>query len=303
MKSYLAKLADRATQANVQVPSSMHSRKVFDPFEDTSPPQSPLPSTEFTKSERMTREHDGFAPSQLSQTVQAESNLAHFQPLEKPHPEDMERSARSLSSPVSHVPPSQRMLDNEPGAQERISLTAPQVTRQEGTNRQANTSRDESLEPDQAPKSATVPETLKRSDEATKRLQGENPFNDEQLAQMEGEQSILLSKADDFMRRLTEHWRSPKTASEDNVEPGSESMPMTTPHQDESPRLQPTRSVERIPERESARPSLVIGKLTVEVLPPTPPSTAPVQQVVVVRGARWGGSNIHSSRRFGLGQF
>ena len=54
MKSYWPELADRATEQTYKLPSSMHSRKVFDPFEDTSPPQSPLPSTEFTKSERMT---------------------------------------------------------------------------------------------------------------------------------------------------------------------------------------------------------------------------------------------------------
>jgi hypothetical protein len=120
---------------------------------------------------------------------------------------------------------------------------------------------------------------------------------------MEDEQSSLLRKADDFMQRLTEHLRAPQSASEEIVEAGSQSQATIAPRQDAAPRLLPARSGEPIPERESARPSLVIGKLTVEILPPAPPSIAPLQQVVVVRDVQRGGSGIHSSRRFGLGQF
>lgn len=286
MKSYFAKLADRATHATLQVLSGVHSGKAPDPFEDAAPPQRPLPSADFAESERMTRKQDGFAPGRLFPTVPAESDL--------------------LPSPVSNGPPMHRIPGSEQGAQEQIAPAPPQVTRREATKRQANTTAAESSAPAQPPESGTARGTSARPDEETRRREGKKPSDDEQTAEGEDERSFLLHQADDFMRRLIERSHAPKTGSEDADAGGSDSVAAATPHplrHEESPQLQPARSAERISERESARPSLVIGKLMVEVMPPAPPPTAPVQRVVVVRGTRREGGTLYSSRRFGLGQF
>jgi hypothetical protein len=302
MTGYFAKLAARATQLAVKAPVGMPSRKVYNPFEDSAPAPGPLPSTEHAENEPMTRENEGFAQSLRSRTVQAESRPRRSQTFEQQKPEAGDDSARPRPSTAVQIEPFQRVLDSNPGGEEPHPSRPLSTTRQETTSPQAHPSRVGLLDQDQPPESTTVRATPKRPNEGTQHREAEQPSKDEQPIQME-EQSILLSKADDFMRRLTEHWRAPETASRDGFEGGSERIPTTAPHRDESPRLHPTRAGEQVAERESPRPSLVIGKLTVEVLPPAPPSTASGQKVVVVRGARRGGSNILSSRRFGLGQF
>jgi hypothetical protein len=299
MKSYFAKLADRATQANPQAPSSVQSRKAFDPFEITSPPQSPLPPIEAARAAGMPGNHSS---SLASQTVQAENKLPHFHALEKQQFEAAQAAEPPPSSLASHIT-SGNLLNAAPGAKDRSLPTPEQEARQEAGIRQANPSTREPSQPEKPPESATLQLTPKQSEDAIKPLEGENSGNDGQRAHMEDEQSSLLRKADDFMQRLTEHLRAPQSASEEIVEAGSQSQATIAPRQDAAPRLLPARSGEPIPERESARPSLVIGKLTVEILPPAPPSIAPLQQVVVVRDVQRGGSGIHSSRRFGLGQF
>ena len=70
-----------------------------------------------------------------------------------------------------------------------------------------------------------------------------------------------------------------------------------------SSRLQPVAKPHQLPELPAEQPSLVIGKLTVEVMP-TPRPVAPSRRVVVVRGGDSSRrQSIHSSQRFGLGQF
>jgi hypothetical protein len=118
-------------------------------------------------------------------------------------------------------------------------------------------------------------------------VSSEEDRDETRLEEIQQEQRQLLRKADLFMERLF----NARSASD---EERRRELPALTPPLQTRRRIEPDR----------APPSLVIGKLTVEVTPPAPPATAPAQQqVVVVREGDGSRSSFHSSRRFGLSQF
>lgn len=144
-------------------------------------------------------------------------------------------------------------------------------------------------------------ETHESGEANTKRIAD----NDERLAEIEREQGILLRKSDAFMRSLLGPREAPTKRHDVESE---ESEPRVSSRREESEqpkqsRLQPSPPAPR--EREpDDHPSLVIGSLTVEVVPPAPaPPVTPRREVVIVRGAPTVRSAVPSSRRFGLGQF
>jgi hypothetical protein len=118
----------------------------------------------------------------------------------------------------------------------------------------------------------------------------------------ETDQSVLLRKMDAFMESMFRRRSEPEVERdiEQEIEgprPKSQSVP-------EAPmRLQPLPRSPQVVEPAEEQSSLVIEKLTVEVVPPAPPPVQSQRQVVVVREARGERRVVPSSRRFGLSQF
>jgi hypothetical protein len=286
MKSYFAKLAVRATLANVPAPSAVYTAEVSDPFEVTSPPQSPLPPSESSNDSRSAHEPGGFALSPPSQETRLDSTRPVVETHKRALPETPTSSATLLPNFPAHISSSDRAVDDSAEAvlqadSARVALLTP-IQVSESSLRQSNTT---------------------SADEATKRSATETASTEERLADLEQEQSVLLRKADAFMGQLLNRRKQSPPAPE--VKTVGELPSTLKPNLQPQPanRAQPIRSAPRPSGQDSDRPSLVIGKLTVEVIPPTPAPVAPQPQVVVVRGARSRGNGPPSGRRFGLGQF
>ena len=296
MKSYFAKLAARATLANAPVPSSVPTSTTQDPFESatdvnaaSSPrsfaqPTNTFDSLQSSRSQPLTRSFEN--PRSRSEETSVEGT----------QPNEEQRDSLSDSTPlvpnVQSAPrPSQELT---PVAQETVS-------HQE--------SHELKIESDQTPSllvkkesdiSSLTPTTSREIRESKTASEADT---EEQLAELKHDQSVLLRKADAFMTQLLERRSTlaPREQDDDEDEEQKSSKPAL---REEVTRLQPTQRAAPLTEVADEQPSLVIGKLTVEVTPPPPPAVTPPRQVVVVRGrgsARHGG--VQSSQRFGLGQF
>ena len=105
------------------------------------------------------------------------------------------------------------------------------------------------------------------------------------------------------MNALFARRTAPQAPVSNKEQEQSEPAPQIVTARESPSRLQPAAKPRQPPEPPPEQPSLVIGKLTVEVVPPPSPVT-PRREVVVVRaGSNSRPASIHSSQRFGLGQF
>jgi len=136
------------------------------------------------------------------------------------------------------------------------------------------------------------------------RRESSQPEINAPLVEDDREQAVLLRKADAFMAALLDR-RTEESSTRDQNQQITELPQRHEIVREPAPaRLQPAPVAARPIESADESPSLVIGKLTVEVLPPPPPPIAPSRQVIVVRGDRNARTHaIRSSQRFGLGQF
>jgi hypothetical protein len=121
------------------------------------------------------------------------------------------------------------------------------------------------------------------------------------LAEIQSEHSLLLRRADAFMDQLFHRNSRPASENDSSTELKMTSGQVSEPGQTQ--RLQPPLANTQTFEQESDQPSLVIGNLMIEVVPPVPAPAAPRPPLVVVRGSGRGRNGVPSSRRFGLGQF
>jgi len=146
----------------------------------------------------------------------------------------------------------------------------------------------------------TAPTNLKKS-ESSQPLD-DSEVND-RLSTVEKEQMILLRKADTFMaglfaRRSTQEPESEETAKENQVRP-RESKSLAQP----PTRLKPTPTPAQVSEPAEEEPSLVIERLSVEVVPPAAPVMTPQRQVVVIGGGRRTSAEMPSAHRFGFSRY
>jgi hypothetical protein len=141
----------------------------------------------------------------------------------------------------------------------------------------------------------------RRESETNDKSEAQSAAFKESLDEMRDEQAVLLHKADTFMEQLFANRAQPviKPENEDESEP---SFVVRNKTEEPAARLSPPTPAPRAPEPVEDRPGLVIGQLTVEVVPPQPPP-APPAPVIVVRSGGGNRSSVLSSRRFGLGQF
>ena len=269
MKSYFAKLAARATLANAPISHAEPVRKT-DPFEETTLIQpSPLAPARPVLS---TEDPDRSVTSQTSPPA----------PLSLPGPSDT-RDARTLKLRETLPPrPLVPSIERETATDLPQPVTAP---------RESVTQ----LIPEARPPLAPLPaagddQNTQQSNDAS-----------EDFAELQREQSLLLRKADDFMTRILRHRAEPVHRNEHDTE-------LPPPPAKREPELErPARLVlaplRPVVEPDSEPPALLIGTLTVEVMPPQPQPAASPSQVVVVRETRSPRTAVPSSRRFGLGQF
>lgn len=294
MKSYFAKLAARATLANAPPPPST-TKPTPDPFENVSAPDTPTPTQSASVSSRSVDrllETDRSEPSGNINNTSSSNTTGADVRIES------ETLRPKLTPPATRADYVQSVSDYTAEAEERRNKneTQPQGRRLQFEERTAFEPAQEqsTLKPTPA---SVVPAEVKKSD-TTDELS-----TVERLEEIQSEQAALLRKADAFMNVLFD--RGPDARTTEEKRDQERPAPVVKPEivREPSSRLQPVAKSHQLPELPTEQPSLVIGKLTVEVMP-TPPPVAPRRQVVVVRsGESSRRSSIHSSQRFGLGQF
>ena len=289
MKSYFSKLADRATLANVPAVSAVYAPRVSDPFESESPQQIQPP------------------PEQNSRRVQSVPDapgVVLSAPLEDAQTDRM-RPVVEKQKHTSELPTEVQTLQPKP--QDDLHVNERRLTEESSVESQRSaTSKEDATRETESPGALTlVPrEAPELSELATKESLPEDgsEITDNRIADIEREQAVLLRKADMFMSNLLEPRRepTPKNEIKDNAEA---STPITRIEKEPVNRLEPVKRMPPSTTQEAEGPSLVIGKLTVEVTPSTPTAAVAPPQRTIVRGSRSRGFGANSSRRFGLGQF
>ena len=282
MNSYFAKLALRAAAGNAATRFAVPTpTKAGDPFEEvsarvpTSRPESERPA------QRIEAVDFGFSTPQTKVPIEAIPSMETSRPEQQPdrgpgefptrgERETIEKAPQQITKPIPPLLSHQVLQrdNSEPGM--RTSTLAPPIVEAVGSSEAVPP-----LFPEQAP-------VLKR------------------LTNLEDEQEILLRKADAFMGSLLERRKA--------AFPEPESEPENVPTSPDLLRSSPAKPIHPHPavlpvrlQDDADQPSLVIGKLTVEVVPAAP--TPRVQPVVVANKARSRNVAFPSSRRFGLGQF
>jgi hypothetical protein len=288
MKSYFAKLAARATLTNVTATAAVNATDVADPFEQTSLSQPLSATAEALKSDRSGNEPEKVHQQSEVFTTPAPDSWNHATTLLPKLPSALSLAERTSNS-LSDIPRSKTA-----GVERQTEQTERQTTE--------SGSRGEAL-PQLTPSVAiSLPHSPMTSDEAGNPPVNETDDNQAQLADLQREQTMLLRKADVFMERLFDRRSQSEVKEEIDSRNESRSTVRTNAEPDQVPRLQPSPPAPREPEPDD-RPSLVIGSLTVEVVPQAPPPVTPEREVVIVQAARNVGSPVPSSRRFGLAQF
>ena len=277
MKSYFAKLADRATLGNAFDSSVITPKRL---------------SVEEQRDEELAEQEIGLL-TETTQTRHLPTSVERNLPRA-----DREQSVPSSFPDPLAVPPHVNYEEVRP------VRMAPDLF--EPTTEVQPTFSDEiySIVPDIPIK--TTPSTSVVNVEPRKTDRKEQPTNNEgsvvdsvRLAAVERDQAELMRRADLFMNSLLNHQPPPidrpqETKAANKVDDrGSQAHPAAT--------LAP-KSATRKETEQSETSSLVIGKLTVEVTP-TVPQPVPQSKVIVVREGGRGRDVGHSSRRFGIGQF
>ncbi len=292
MKSYFAKLAARATLANVPVSSPATSTNLKDPFDDTATVVSPSSPQNVVPESRTSDRHVETSSVQLP--PMKENDTSHVETVTS----DLRYEATTPThSPVVQEQTLEKSGSRIPAESDPFGQSDRQETRSEVRSTVEKSER--ILEPMIIPRESQSPASPEKKETKA------NSESDVHVrsAEDEREQSVLLQKADAFMKALFER-RSEERPDRDSANETKEPAALEGTFRDRTvARLEPAPVAAR-PTESSESPSLVIGKLTVEVMPPAPPPIAPARQVIVIRGDRSArGHSIGSSQRFGLGQF
>ena len=296
MKSYFAKLAARATLANVPVSSPINAKKMPEPFEESS--ASTIPSTSFQAPGRIRSADETPRSSPSPRRVQTEKINTQSQTLETRLPEITEHRP---ASPFSDSRRTDTLTERDA---ERKLVPASTETDGRPVLKHDNVPARLPTAPQPISTVAASPVQIEKRgpDGADDSDFAETLIANEQLAEIQREQSVLLHKADEFMERV--FVRSKESTDREIETDELRNEPATRRSTvDESTRLQPRPRAAPPTEQVDERPGLVIGKLIVEVTPPPPAPVVPQQKIVVVRGNRSVRTVLPSSRRFGLGQF
>ena len=289
MKSYFAKLADRATLANVPAVSAVYAPRVSDPFESDSPQQIQRPPEQ--NSQRVQPVPD--APGVVLSSPPEDAQTDRIRPVVETHkrPSELPSEVQTLQpKPQDDLHVSERGIKEESSVESQRSATSKEAATQETESPKALT-----LVPREAPELSELATKESLPEDRTE-------IADNRIADIEREQAALLRKADMFMSNLLEARREPTSKNETNDNEKA-STPISRIEREPVNRLEPVQRIPPPTTPEAEGPSLVIGKLTVEVTPSTPTAAVAPPQRTIVRGSRSRGFGANSSRRFGLGQF
>ena len=290
MKSYFAKLAARATLPNAP-PAPSRAIPMNDPFENVSTAGIPPAPENVSSSEGpKTQSSESRRPQS---TVNTEEIV-----LSRRRDRELTLESESYAQSATRRPPDVE-LDHDVTERSRETERADHETPKQSTVLK--------LEPTQSARPQVKQEDDLASAASAIAADVREPVTSHATEQKDketnAEQTLSLKKADEFMNALFARRTAPQApvSNEEKQQPAQEPQIVTAR---ESPgRLQPAAKPRRPPEPPPEQPSLVIGKLTVEVVPPPSPVT-PRREVVVVRtGSNSRPASIHSSQRFGLGQF
>jgi hypothetical protein len=290
MKSYFAKLADRVTHVNAPAPSAVYAPRMSDPFEDSSLQKAQPLLMEKSARSIFTPEPDLelSAPERDSKTERTGSMVeTHQRTISEQPTETPTLKTKSLQESLVN----DRITEVEPLASK--SLIAPPVE----TDPELETAKVEQLTPRESPESRVFSSKEQTSNETVTKQSA-----DERISEIEREQSVLLRKADAFMSRLLDIQR-PAAENENKVTSETPRSEIRSVESQQVNRLEPAQRLPPPTPHESDGPSLIIGRLTIEVTPPSSPTPPPQPQRIIVRGSRGRESGMTSSRRFGLGQF
>lgn len=293
MSNYFATLAARATVSPEPTPVAANAKTIVDPFEQTAP----------------SVVHSEEVPSEKARTIQHEQALRlPDSDLHSPIPRKQEESTVIRTGETRELSGKTLLAKSNSDRASETQLRPPGSISGPAIEHAHESESDKSTQHEQKailPAKPLSVQTLtpNLAGEVSHAMKAEEDESGDESDQAPREESMLLRKADDFMRKLFEDRLPAQPASYDQ-DKEVEQPPVLKPKSQsaELPRLHPRQPDERMFEREVDRPSLVIGRLTVEVTPPPPAQTAPRQPVVVVHRARSARSGISSSRRFGLSQ-
>jgi hypothetical protein len=302
MKNYFARLVARATPPADSTPVASESTKVHDSFEQVAAPEMPelLPEPALE------------SPSSATATIgpmasRATAEKRALPPVESASPTTTADGGKPWQSELSASPTQGQAGDSSAlvASKRSESVETTPIRKSLGeTKTEAESPLPSLINPVRTEAVHSRPHRLEPAETQRVDLPGEHD-SVERFADTQREQAMLLRKADAFMNELFEkraRFESGRDLEEESELHQLESLrPLSQPV--ENPRLKPAQAAEATREADAEQSSLIIGKLTVEVTPPTLPS-APLQpQRIVVRGPRSIQSGVISSRRFGLGQF
>jgi hypothetical protein len=294
MKSYFEKLAARATLTNAPTAHASATLNSRDPFEADAiqPIASPT------------------AP--LAQTNHLQSPLTPVLPDAKSQDRPQNRITTEMpveSRPALPTPPTTELQPSNSRDQrdaETVKNLEPRRSedRLETESKPATTSKVARTDRESEPERTTivVPNVRATETPATKPREKDEA---DRLAQMQREQSILLRKADAFMANVIGRNKLTNTAQEENEEKtqNAESISAEKLREPAQTRLLPPTPAPPVSEPEDSEPSIVIGNLSVEVVPPAAPPAPPQTKVIVVGGGQRTRSGISSPQRFGFSRF
>jgi hypothetical protein len=299
MKSYFAKLAARATLANASTPGS--ARVTPDPFEATVTLPESIPPSAVVRGTPLVDQAPGLrrdSSKPSSKTVEMLPNTKSTviePPTMTPKitvPSAEPSRSTSEATNVSELRPAAELSE---GRNERTPQRHEVNLRSPTKQAQGLTESAESLR--------LVPIT--NTEEQPPSPRDETKLN-QRLADVENEQGILLRKADAFMAGMFERQRRSTiedSRGEEQKDEEQESLAKLERPSQLPTRLQPPATQARVSEPADDEASLVIGRLTVEVVQPPTPAVTPQRQVVVIDGGRQIRAGIPSAHRFGFSRF
>jgi|SRR5215213_1151845 len=289
MKSYFAKLAVRATLPNAP-PAPSRAVPMDDPFENVSVGGTP-PATENVSLSA--------GPKSQSSEVGRVQSAVRTEEIVFPRGRDREVTLES-DSYVQPVTPRTPNISANNDVRERARETerAEQETPKQSPvlKLESTQSARQQVNEDETPASVALVIPAESREPVT------SHSADHTVNNTSAEQIFSLKRADEFMNALFARRTAPPAIESNQEKQQPAPAPRIVTARESTSRLQPAAQPRQPPEPPPEQPSLVIGKLTVEVVPS--PAVTPRREVVVVRA----GSNsrpgpIHSSQRFGLGQF
>jgi hypothetical protein len=287
MKNYFGRLVARAAPQRDSTPAARERTKVHDPFEQVAATEMPGPFPETA------REMMSSAMATTSPVAHGPATEKRALPAVQPAPAvTTADSGRLWQSELSALPTPEQARDS-------LALTASK------RSEPAETTTPKLIHPVRTAAARSPPHDLKPAETQRADLPGEHD-PDQPFADAQREQAILLRKADAFMTELFEErarFQSGRNLEEESESHQAESLrPLSQPI--ENSRLKAAQAAEATREPDAEQPSLVIGRLTVEVAPSVPPPATPRAPIVVVRSpAHTAKGVLPSSRRFGLSQF